>query len=169
MGSHNALLRLGTDRYLEVLAPNPNAPAPERPRWFGLDHVSSDGSPRLAGWVVRTTDIEAAASRSFVPLGPIERASRGALRWRITIPRAGSVPENGVAPILIQWETESHPAASLPDRGCSLVRLEGFHPEPERIQELLARLGFAGEFTVSARRHPGLVGRIQTPSGVRSL
>jgi len=169
MGTHNALLRLGADRYLEVLAPNPDAPAPKRPRWFGLDGLSSTEPPRLAGWVARTNDIEAAAARAPIPLGPIEHASRGALRWRITIPTDGSVPENGVAPILIQWETDAHPSASLPDRGCSLVRLEGFHPQPERIRELLARLGLAGDFTVSARRHPGLAGHIQMPTGVRCI
>jgi hypothetical protein len=169
MGTHNALLRLGTGRYLEVLAPNPNAPAPERPRWFSLDEISSSESPRLAAWVARTNDIEAAASRSSIPLGPIERSSRGNLRWRITIPKDGSIPENGVAPSLIQWETDAHPAAALPDRGCSLTRLEGYHPEPERIQELLARLSFTGDFTVSARQHPGLAGHIQMPTGVRCI
>ena len=35
-GTHNRLLSLGTG-YLEVIAVNPDAPAPTRPRWFGLD------------------------------------------------------------------------------------------------------------------------------------
>ncbi len=37
MGTHNRLLRLGDDIYLEVIAVDPEAPRPERPRWFGLD------------------------------------------------------------------------------------------------------------------------------------
>jgi len=169
MGTHNALVRLGADRYLEVLGPNPTAPRPNRPRWFGLDGLAPDDPPRLAAWVARTNDIEAAAARSPIPLGPIESMSRGPLRWRITIPPDGRPPEGGVAPVLIQWETEAHPAASLPDRGCSLERLEGFHREPDVIRELLARLGFVGDFTVSGRPHLGLAGHIQSPAGVRSL
>jgi glyoxalase-like protein len=169
MGTHNALLRLGAERYLEVLAPNPLAQRPSRPRWFGLDDLAPEDPPRLAAWVARTNDIEAAVARAGVPLGQIERASRGALRWRITIPADGRPPEEGVAPMLIQWETEAHPAAALPDQGCSLARLEGFHPEPDHVRSLLARLGFAGDFTVSGRAHRGLAGHIQTSSGVRFL
>ena len=41
MGTHNRLLRIATeafpDAYLEIIAIDPAAPAPGRPRWFGLD------------------------------------------------------------------------------------------------------------------------------------
>ena len=45
MGTHNRLLSLGPEAYLEVIAINPVAPAPDRVRWFGLDEF--DGPPRL--------------------------------------------------------------------------------------------------------------------------
>ena len=37
MGTHNNLLKLQSDIYLEVIAPNPNADKPSRQRWFSLD------------------------------------------------------------------------------------------------------------------------------------
>ena len=37
MGTHNHLLRLGDAVYLEIVALDPGAPPPGRPRWFGLD------------------------------------------------------------------------------------------------------------------------------------
>jgi len=37
MGTHNRLLALG-DLYLEVIAPDPGLPRPDRPRWFDLDN-----------------------------------------------------------------------------------------------------------------------------------
>ena len=37
MGTHNRLLNLGGGVYLEVITPDPDAPAPDRPRWFGMD------------------------------------------------------------------------------------------------------------------------------------
>src|SRR5690606_32822306 len=49
MGTHNLLLRLGNDVYLEVIAIDPGAPAPGHPRWFGLDDAPT--SPLLATWV----------------------------------------------------------------------------------------------------------------------
>src|SRR5690606_1679690 len=76
MATHNRLLRLGDTLYLEVIAPNPAAPAPGRPRWFGLDGLGPQSPPSLATWVVRCTDIRASAAAASEPPCPI--ASRGA-------------------------------------------------------------------------------------------
>ena len=51
MGTHNLLLRLGESQFLEVIAPDPAAARPDRPRWFALDELAPDATPRLAGWV----------------------------------------------------------------------------------------------------------------------
>ena len=37
MGTHNRLLGLGTNVYLEVIAIDTEAAPPARPRWFSLD------------------------------------------------------------------------------------------------------------------------------------
>ena len=102
MATHNQLLRLGDATYLEVIAPDPAAPAPGRPRWFGLDALGPRSVPALSTWVVRSTDIQASAAAASEPLGGIEPMSRGALDWRITIPADGSVPLDGAAPALIE-------------------------------------------------------------------
>ncbi|HVR48900.1 MAG TPA: VOC family protein, partial [Pseudorhodoferax sp.] len=75
MGTHNLLLRLGGALYLEVIAVDPAAPAPARPRWFGLDALAPDAAPRLACWVARTDDIVGAAAA--LPLGEVLPMSRG--------------------------------------------------------------------------------------------
>jgi hypothetical protein len=167
MGTHNALLRLGASTYLEVIAPNPAAKPPGRPRWFGLDDLTSESTTRLATWVARTADIRAAAAACSEPLGDIEAMRRGTLEWLIAIPAGGSL-----VPALIQWRTEGHPAQSLEDRGCSLVRLEAFDAEPERLERTLVSLGLDGQVAVHglpARRGPHLVAHIETPSGSRTL
>jgi hypothetical protein len=69
MGTHNFLLKLGAAVFLEIIAPNPNAPQPDRPRWFELDSQRMDTLPRLATWVARTTDIRSTLVTCSEPLG----------------------------------------------------------------------------------------------------
>ena len=168
MGTHNRLLRLGESVYLEVLAVNPTAPPPGRPRWFGLDVLAADAPPRLVSWVARVSDIEGAAAR-VAGAGRIERMARGALEWRITISSDGSMPLDGVMPSLIEWDTPGHPAARVPDRGCRLVSLAGLHPQAERVREMLRDIDFAGPFTASQAAAARLVATVETPGGVRTL
>ncbi|MGJ0483943.1 MAG: VOC family protein [Methylomicrobium sp.] len=172
MGTHNCLLKLGETCYLEVIAINPNAPLPARPRWFQLDEPDSSQPVRLATWIARTDDIIAAATASPIPLGEIEPMSRGRLNWLITLPPDGSLPMQGIAPTLIQWPAGMHPAARLPESGCALVRLEGFHPEADKVIGMLDAIGFEGDFEVfklPPDRQPYLIAHIQTPKGLRQL
>lgn len=116
MGTHNRLLSLGPSEYLEIISIDAGAPAPPRPRWFGLD--SFRGDPRLVGWVARGTDIAS-------PLGTtLTAASRGDLRWQIAIPDDGKLQGGGALPMLIDWQGGPHPSERLPDRGLRLMRLE---------------------------------------------
>jgi len=170
MGTHNRLLRLGNAAYLEVIAIDPAAPDPGRARWFGLDELESGATPRLATWVVRTSDIKAALAASPVVSGYVTPMSRGDLNWQITIPRNGGVPLQGVAPTLIQWQ-DRHPAATLPEAGCTLRKLEGFHPRAEKVRAMLDAVGFQGEFSVAslAAGKPYLLAHIETPAGMCQL
>lgn len=169
MGTHNRLLRLGDDVYLEVIAVDPAARSPGRPRWFGLDTLGPDAMPRLVGWVARADDIEAAAAASPEPLGTIEPMSRGDLSWRLTIPPDGSFPLGGAAPLLIQWDTSHHPAARLPDDGLTLVRLDVTHPEPDRVRQLLTAIGFVGPVALQSGERAIVAAEFRTPSGVRRM
>lgn len=171
MGTHNCLLKLGEALFLEVLCVNPSAPAPARPRWFQLDEAESVQAPRLATWVVRTTDIKAALAASPVVSGYAMPMSRDELSWLITLPRNGSLPLQGIAPTIIQW-LGNHPAGRLAEQGCSFLRLEGFHPRAQKVREMLQAIGFQGEFSVAPSPDgspPHLVAHIRTPTGLRQL
>lgn len=169
MGTHNALLKLGTRQYLEVIATDPEAPRPARPRWFELDRTTPATAPRLAGWVARTDDIEDASIATSQTLGIPSAMNRGSLDWMITIPEDGGLPFAGVAPMLIQWAPGPHPADRLPERGCSLIQFEGFHPQAGRVEALLRAIGLQDGFVVSREEAPRLVAHIQTPGGIRLL
>lgn len=172
MGTHNLLLRLGDALYLEVIAPNPNAAAPQRPRWFGLDALSAVSPVSLSTWVVRTSDIEATIAVCSEQLGEIVPMSRGAYEWLISVAADGAVPVDGVAPALIEWRCDAHPSGLLQDRGLSLESLEICHPDSERMMRLLRSIGLTGPVAVkplSEGQYPHLVALINTPQGLKRL
>lgn len=173
MGTHNALVRLGSALYLEVIAPNPGVPAPPRPRWFELDRPRVDGSPRLATWVARTDDIRAATARcDGHRFGEVEPMSRGRFRWEITVPRDGSLIAGGLIPMLIHWQDEKHPAGGLADHRLRLLEFELFTADAERVSEVIDCLGLGPEVVVHKLHSdelPHLVATIDTPEGPRSL
>jgi hypothetical protein len=174
MGTHNLLLRLGDTTYLEVIAVDPDAVAPQRPRWFGLDHLGAHSPARLATWVARTADIGQRLATVPEALGLAEPMARGDLQWLIAIPPDGSLPLGGVAPALIEWQggSAAHPASRMPDLGCALQRLSLFHPEPARVAKLLDALGLADAVDIAGialGQAPFIVAHIATPDGPRSL
>lgn len=169
MGTHNLLLKLGETQFLEVIAPNPLASLPDRPRWFALDGLSPLSRPSLATWVVRTPDIHTAFMSASESLGNIEPMSRGSLNWQMTISGDGSLPLGGAAPALIEWHAEVHPASRLQDHGLALSRLELIHPEPNRVSRLLESLRLEGPVSVVSGQTPRLIAYISTPRGIRLL
>lgn len=172
MGTHNCLLSLGGQTYLEVIAPDPNAPDPVRPRWFELDCLKRNSPPRLAAWVARTTDIKATVAAASEPLGVIEPMSRGELNWLITVIDDGSLPLGGIAPILIEWHTPAHPSKGMRGTDCRLLRLELQHPDVERVGTLLQSIELEGDLDVkphAAAAAPCLVAAFLTSRGEKTL
>lgn len=170
MGTHNQLLRLGDDAYLEVIAINPDAPPPGHPRWFQLD-APSRPLPGLITWAIRCNDIQQAVDVCRLSPGNILSMSRGELSWKMTIPDDGMLLLDGQLPALVQWETPVLPPERLPDQGCSLLQLELHHSQAAGLQEHLNTLNFSGKVKIQAcppgKEH--MVATIQTPSGLVSL
>jgi hypothetical protein len=131
-GTHNRVLSLGPDSYLEVIAVDPEAPPPGRPTWFELDTSAMRerlaAGPALIHWVVRVGSVDEIAD-------PLE-LSRGDNRWVIGVPRDGRMPLGGLAPSRILWRT-GRPSIRLPDRGIRLESLVVAAREPERVRNLV--------------------------------
>jgi len=172
MGTHNALLSLGTRFYLEVIAVDPEGAKPSRPRWFDLDEprmrAAMAEGPHLAHWVARTADIDAAAA-SLPDLGVPTPMARGDLTWRITIPDDGHRPGRGLVPTLIQWPGAGHPTDAMADSGRRLVAVAGEHPEPALVRTELAALGLSDTMKVTYAKSPRIAAMIRTPRGIATL
>lgn len=173
MGTHNSLLKLGERCFLELIAIDPDAQAPSRPRWFDLDRPAMRAllaqKPRLVHWVARTDDIEAARRACAIDPGPVQPMSRGNFRWRITIPDDGRRPGEGVLPTLIQWDDARHPADGLPDTGIRIAALAAAHPEPGAMHAALVALGLGETLKVTFAAAPRLAAMLSTRHGKVAL
>lgn len=163
--TRNALLSLGTRMYLEIMGPDEPARALNQPRPFRLDELVT---PRLVTWVARSDDIQTVISTARsdgVDLGELEERSRqrpdgSVLKWTmtdLTKPR-----EAGVVPYFINWGASAHPAESSPG-GCTLLTMKLFHPDAERIRQILDHLGL--DFALDFGPKAALEAIIETPQG----
>ena len=164
-GTHNALLALGGDSYLEFIAVDPDQSGAAGQVSFGLDRLHL---PRLVGWAARVTDIEPAAQRArdrgYDP-GPVQAMSRQRpdgvlLEWHLTRnpPDPGRIP----VPFLIDWGSSPHPSQASPP-GVTLVELRAEHPSPDDLRRILAALNV--DIPVDLATEAALVATLDTPKG----
>lgn len=162
MGTHNTLLSLGPEDYLEVIAIDPDGAAPDQPRWYDLDRF--EGPTRLCHWAVRVPDLDAALDAGPDGLGTPWSLTRGALSWRMAVPADGTLPFGGLMPALLSWDSP-HPAPKLQDRGVRLERLTLQSPEPDALRDAVVRLTNDPRIHIEAAREPAIVAHLQTPGG----
>jgi hypothetical protein len=168
-GTRNALIGLGADSYLEILAPDPEQSPPDRPLWLGLEGLTR---PRLSGWAVKARDLDGfreRAAESRVRLGPVVEGSRRRsdgtlLFWRFTDPHL--IVAEGLVPFLIDWGSSPHPADSAP-RGVGLSALRAEHPNPAGVAALLRAIGL--ELPVTKGPRSALIAVLATPRGLVEL
>lgn len=143
LGTRNALLRIGSRVYLEVVGPDPEQTPPPGGLWLTRGAVPL---PALATWAARSGALQDLAAGEGGPLlGPVRSMSRTRpdgerISWTLTMPR-DPLPRHGIVPFFIDWGTTPHPCTGLPDEGVSLVRLRARHPAPEAVRSDLGRLG----------------------------
>ena len=166
IGTHNALLSLGRNVYLEIIAPDPDQPPPTEALPFGLGELHEPG---LAAWALAVTDIEsraASARDAGNDPGPVIAMTRalpdgGDLSWRLTFRR--EIAGDGLVPFLIQWDAGGpHPSASSP-AGCALIDLTAEHPRPDEISGMLSALGV--DLPIVKAPRAALIATIEGPRG----
>jgi hypothetical protein len=128
--------------------------------------------PFFATFVARTTNIGPIAA-ALPALGGVIDMERGDLHWKISVPDDGSLVEGGTVPTVIEWPQGVEPVTRMADLGCRLERLVAFHPQPEYLRELWARIDLYDDRlsieACPADEAPFLMARIDTPSGPRML
>jgi hypothetical protein len=178
MGTHNRLLSIAGrdfDRcYLEIIAIDPAAPQPSRPRWFGMDgealRAAARQQARLVHAVARTNHIEMlrwGLINCRLDPGALIAAHRdtayGGLSWRITVRDDGATECGGALPTLIEWQGP-HPCDHMAPSPVALTAMS-LRGLPTRARDVL-RLVAA---TTDRDQGPALRATLQTPRGTVML
>jgi hypothetical protein len=174
MGTHNHLLQLGGEVYLEIVSVDPDAKPPARPRWFGLDDRRKvrrewDAGQRLRGWVVSTGEMDAALKGREATFGSKVALPFEAPSFDFAIPKDGSLPMDGALPSLIDRRGKPRSMASIPDLGARLRSFVIEHPDSDVLLALLQDLAI--DYPPSVTGGAGLRYRanIATPAGIKEL
>jgi catechol 2,3-dioxygenase-like lactoylglutathione lyase family enzyme len=166
-GTRNALVSLGASLYIEILAPQVNAPDSGRVAWL---RQQSDLTP--FGWAVFVRDVEAARQRlgeagfelSEVVPGSRARPDGTLLEWKaFDIAK----PEIPMIPFFIRWgDGTTHPSQDSPS-GCLLERLRVVTTDVDGLRRVLAAL--AVDVTTEKGLKPDLNIVLRCPKGTVEL
>jgi hypothetical protein len=173
MGTHNKVLRISNAQYpqayLEIIAIDPDAPAPKHRRWFDLDDPAMQEAlreqPRLIHFVAQSAEAAACASALkglAIERGPLLPIERGALRWKMSVRPDGQRLFYGGLPTLIQWDS-AHPADAMPESGVTLRSVRVSHPRSADLQAAHAAIGLQGVSVVQGA--PDVEATLATPRG----
>ena len=169
-GTHNALLSLGGNQYIELLSRNPNDTS-ELGRQFASrlkEHYGKFKVPTPTGWAMRVTDADAERARliaigfkaSDVRPGSRAKPDGQTLSWK-TFDPWGTGDE--LLPFAIEWGAGStHPSLASP-AGCRLADFGMTARSPESVGALFRMAGYP--MKVEAGSKDGLSVTLECPRG----
>jgi hypothetical protein len=162
-GTRNALLSLGRNRYLEIIAPDPQQPASADAR-----DLKTLVAPVLVGWAAHPGDIEQFAAilkeRGIAATGPNpgsrKRPDGRVLNWKTLALKDDA---GGLLPFFIEWGANSlHPSVDAP-QGCSLTLFEAATPRSEVLLKQVDQLQI--DLSITQGKTPDLHAIITGPKG----
>lgn len=166
-GTKNALVSLGKDCYLELLASDDTNTKASRPRWMGIDMLRTN---KITRWAMKSNELEGDSTilKSMNPeMGSIRGGSRnvsngGLLQWDLIMPLPH--PEVELLPFMVDWaKSEIHPADDIPDMGCKLIQLYGTHPTPQKFVTIFEQLKI--DFPIKTSTEIKINALIECPNG----
>ena len=169
-GTKNALIKIGSACYLEILAIDETNKHIAPPRWMGIDLLES---AKVTRWALKSTSINADSkilSRYNPRMGKVIGGSRkmpngNTLSWQIAMPL--SEPEVEIVPFITDWsESETHPTDSL-NHDCELMELRLTHPKPNGIIGLFERMNIDINISTAEKASIGIT--IKSPKGIIRL
>jgi hypothetical protein len=168
LGTRNALLGLGDDVYLEVIAPDPDQDL----RGTLGERLQTLDECALVTWAARSNNLADVAGRAAAQglrvRGPTrtqrQTPSGELLEWELLFVADHGYPS--LVPFFIDWLDTAHPAAVNP---CGGQFLDLVLRSPDHAALAAALHGLDISIQVEAGDEPGLIARIQVGADVVTL
>ncbi len=164
-GTKNALINLGDNCYLEILAVDHSNKKVIAPRWMGVDLITE---AKLTRWALASEDLGSDSSKLIKcnpKLGKIIGGSRktkaGMLQWKMIKPLAE--PKVDILPFMVDWsESDFHPTEKM-DEMCRLESMEFYHPKNAVVTDCMSAIVEGLE--IKEAGEAGIVAVITGPKG----
>ena len=146
MGTHNRVIRIGEEVYLEVVAIDPKVTNLKNRKWFNLDNLNLKSrlkkSPQIIGYVIENNNN--GISKYY---DPFFEASRASYKWQFAMPSNinnildREIIERGIVPSLISWKSEK-PIHHMKKNQFELITFEvGIFENQEHFNTILKSFG----------------------------
>ncbi len=155
MGTHNRVIRISDQVYLEVVAIDPQIRNLKNKKWFNLDNPKLQyklkKSPQIISYVIENNDLK-------IPkyYDPFFDASRDNYRWQFAMPTCkknilqSEIVESGIIPSLISWKSEK-PIYQMKKNQFELISFEiSFSKTQKYFNNILRSFGEIENVSVSS-------------------
>jgi len=169
-GTKNALLNLGNQQYLELIARDHANTTFEGKAWMSVDDIIE---PTITRWSLSSNDLrndqatlaEFGQDRGQIFRGSRKTPDRKTLAWDMILPGKEDIVD--IIPFMTDWSSSDiHPTDSLP-RGLQLETLECYHPDPSTIQPIFDQLDI--EVVIHRAASAKIKIAISSPNGIVTL
>lgn len=161
-GTHNALLSLGSDQYLEIIAPDPG----QDPAGTMAEELRQLGKPGIRTWAAATPDFdlvrqtaELCGYRTYELDMSRDRPDGVLLAWRLLF--VTNHPFGLALPFFIDWQQSPHPAKDAPGES----RLDQFEVSCPDAEDLGAFCRQINLDVVVKKGDTGFTALVQSPAG----
>jgi len=167
-GTKNALIHLGEQCYLELLAIDDHNHGVSPPRWMGIDLVKK---PQITRWAIQSDHLidDQKIVQTYNPLmGIIEEGQRRTpdnilLKWQMTLPLAE--PEVELIPFLLNWENSAHHPTDKMEVKCSLQFIKFYGKENlENTKRCFQDLSI--DYKIHYSKETKITATIEGPKGI---
>ena len=169
-GTKNAVVNLGNQRYLEILAADEENTAIQPPRWMGVDFLEQ---AQMTRWSLKSTNLPADSHtlKGYdLEMGRIEGGQRkttsgNLLTWEMIMPLAA--PQLEVMPFMTDWQNSAvHPTDTMSEQ-CQLIGMKFTHPTPDLLVPTLTKLAL--DLDLTAGETISIKAIIQCPKGIITI